>query len=269
MKFVFALALLAMPLAVADALPTPLPRAHSHNDYEHERPLLDALDHGFCGIEADIYLVEGKLLVAHDREDCDPDKTLQKLYLDPLLQRARQYGGRIYPGGPTVMLLVDIKNTGPATLAALLAALEPYQEMLTEFTRDSTTERAVTVVVSGSVPRRELEAISPRWAASDGRIPHIGNNPHDVPLVSENWATLFRWKGRGEMPEEERAKLDDFVAKCHAAGQKIRFWGLPARDSVWEVAWEAGLDYINADDLDGLRDFMRPKLGAPSESPAP
>ncbi len=47
----------------------PLPQAHAHNDYEHERPLLDALSHGFCSVEADIYLVDGALLVAHDRED--------------------------------------------------------------------------------------------------------------------------------------------------------------------------------------------------------
>jgi hypothetical protein len=44
-----ALLLTAVP-ASATAV-EPLPRAHAHNDYEHERPLLDALDHGFtsCG----------------------------------------------------------------------------------------------------------------------------------------------------------------------------------------------------------------------------
>ena len=45
------------------AQPTPLIHAHAHDDYEHTRPLLDALDHGFCSVEADIYLVDGKLLV--------------------------------------------------------------------------------------------------------------------------------------------------------------------------------------------------------------
>ena len=45
---------------------TPLANAHSHNDYEHDRPLLDALDHGFKSIEADIFLFEGQLLVTHD-----------------------------------------------------------------------------------------------------------------------------------------------------------------------------------------------------------
>jgi len=41
--------------------------AHAHNDYQHERPLLDALAHGFQSVEADVFLVEGKLLVALNR----------------------------------------------------------------------------------------------------------------------------------------------------------------------------------------------------------
>jgi hypothetical protein len=59
----------------------PLTRAHSHNDYEHARPLLDALDHGFGSVEADVWLVNGALLVAHDLKDAKPEHTLQKLYL--------------------------------------------------------------------------------------------------------------------------------------------------------------------------------------------
>jgi hypothetical protein len=39
-----------------------LEHAHAHNDYLHQRPLLDALDHGFCSVEADIFLVDGELL---------------------------------------------------------------------------------------------------------------------------------------------------------------------------------------------------------------
>src|SRR5688500_5296112 len=55
----------------------PLTNAHAHNDYEHPRPLLDALDRGFCSVEADIHLVEGRLLVAHDRDKVRPERTLE------------------------------------------------------------------------------------------------------------------------------------------------------------------------------------------------
>ena len=86
--------------SLAHADPKPLIHAHAHNDYEHQHPLLDALDQGFCSVEADIYLVEGQLLVAHNRKDVKPERTLQALYLDPLRERAKRNGGRIYPNGP-------------------------------------------------------------------------------------------------------------------------------------------------------------------------
>lgn len=94
---------------------TPLPSAHAHNDYLHDRPLLDALDNGFCSVEADIFLSDGRLLVGHSRRELTAERTLQRLYLDPLRQRVRDNGGRVYRDGPTFTLLIDIKNSGAAT----------------------------------------------------------------------------------------------------------------------------------------------------------
>src|SRR5262249_40555226 len=104
----------------------PLRQAHAHNDYEHKRPLLDALDNGFCSVEADVFLVDGELLVGHTRKDLRPGRTLEKLYLDPLRQRARANGGRVYRDGPTVYLLVDVKREARPTYAALGPGLAPY-----------------------------------------------------------------------------------------------------------------------------------------------
>src|SRR5690349_308307 len=86
--------------AIEAAEPKPLPHAHAHNDYEHARPLFDALDRGFCSVEADIWLVDGALLVAHDKKDLKPARTLQSLYLDPLRERTKSNGGRVYPDSP-------------------------------------------------------------------------------------------------------------------------------------------------------------------------
>src|SRR4051812_48862087 len=76
------------PTAGPTTRPIPLVHAHAHNDYEHPRPLLDALDCGFCSVEADVHLVGGRLLVAHDAAHLRPARTLQSLYLDPLHDRA-------------------------------------------------------------------------------------------------------------------------------------------------------------------------------------
>jgi hypothetical protein len=50
-----------------------LARAHAHNDYERDEPLSDALAQGFSSVEADVWLVDGKLLVAHDLEQATPE----------------------------------------------------------------------------------------------------------------------------------------------------------------------------------------------------
>src|SRR5438105_5170374 len=108
----------------AQQLPKPLTRVHAHNDYEHKHPLWDALDHGFCSVEADIYLVNGKLLVAHMRSQVKPERTLEKLYLDPLRQRVKENGGRVYAAGPEVVLLIDIKTDWKTTYPLLREVLK-------------------------------------------------------------------------------------------------------------------------------------------------
>src|SRR5438552_6105912 len=102
------LAIGAVDDRVAAGPVVPLIHTHAHNDYEHKRPLFDALDHGFCSVEADIFLVEGQLLVAHNRSQTKPERTLQSLYLDPLRARVKKNAGRVYPAGPEVTLLIDI-----------------------------------------------------------------------------------------------------------------------------------------------------------------
>ena len=76
----------------------PLIHTHAHNDYEHKRPLFDALDHGFCSVEADVFLERDQLLVGHTTQDLQPERTLEKLYLDPLRERVRANNGRVYRG---------------------------------------------------------------------------------------------------------------------------------------------------------------------------
>ena len=90
--FAFAAALVPQGSADAAQFRIGLERAHAHNDYEHDRPLYDALDHGFKSVEADIYLVGDQLLIGHDPTDLTPERTLQSLYLDPLKKIVRITG---------------------------------------------------------------------------------------------------------------------------------------------------------------------------------
>lgn len=58
---------------------------HSHNDYWRRVPLFEALSLGVTGVEADCHLVDGVLYVGHTPRSLRPNRTLQSLYLDPLI----------------------------------------------------------------------------------------------------------------------------------------------------------------------------------------
>lgn len=243
----------------------PHPRAHAHNDYEHQRPLLDALEHGFCGVEADVHLVEGELLVAHDPEEVRPGRTLEKLYLQPLWELARRHRGRVYPGGPSVTLLIDIKTDAARTYTQLVKTLEQYEIMLTRFEADHIQTNAVTVIISGNRPRELIRAEKSRLAAYDGRLSDLPANlpPSFAPLISDNWRNHFEWRGEGEFPKVEKQKLGELARQVHAQGKRIRFWAAPDQEVSWRVQIEAGVDLINTDRLAELSRFLAEKTGAP------
>ena len=240
---------------------TPLLRAHAHNDYEHTRPLLDALEQGFCSVEADVWLVEGQLLVAHELKAVQKERTLQKLYLDPLQERVKANGGRVYPNGPMVTLFIDFKSEATNTYHTLTTMLKPYEKMMTTFYADRTQTNAVMIIISGNRPRALMESEPLRYTSIDGRLDDLKSpvSPHLIPMISDNWGKHFKWRGKGPLPEPEKTKLKALVDQAHAQARRIRFWNAPDSSAGWSVLLEAGVDLINTDNLAGLHDFLLTK----------
>ncbi|RMH09156.1 MAG: hypothetical protein D6697_04335 [Armatimonadetes bacterium] len=246
-------------------MPLPLPRAHSHNDYWRQRPLQDALECGFCSVEVDIFLIDGKLLVGHEPRELRPERTLESLYLEPLRARIKQFGGKVYPDAPHFYLLIDIKSEAQATYSALRKALERYDDLFTRYEGSRLVERAVQAVLSGNrIPLEQLRRERVRFVGYDGRLRDLSGDapPTLMPWVSDNWTRLFRWNGRGAFPEDEHAKLRQIVQQAHAKDYQLRFWATADLPTVWEVLWDAGVDLIGTDVPPLLRDFMLGKLKA-------
>lgn len=234
-----------------------LPFGHAHNDYLHERPLLDALEHGFASVEADVFLIDGELYVAHTFVEVDRSKTLRKLYLDPLRKIVEKNHGRVHPGSTEpLVLLVDIKTDGKKTFAELHRQLMEYRSMLV-LASDGEDPRggAVQVIVSGNRPFDEIEVASPRLAAIDGRLSDLRRDRSKFlyPLISDNWNSHFQWRGVGEISDEELKKLRGIVKSTHEEGRRLRFWAIPDREEVWKLLHREQVDYINTDRLRDLR----------------
>lgn len=111
--------------------------AYSHNDYLNRHPLLDALAMGFRGVEADVFLLGDSLRVGHDRRAAARGRTLQVLYVEPLLEIIRRCGPLGARDKP-FLFTVELKDPSPAARAALARVLAPF---------DSTQESNILLVL--------------------------------------------------------------------------------------------------------------------------
>ena len=129
-------------------------QAHSHNDYEQKFPFYSAYYQQFGSLEADIFLKNDSIFVAHNFKDIRPERTLISLYLDPLISQIKKNKGNIFGGSDQeIQLLIDLKTTSEETMPVLIKVLEKYQSVLSP-------NGPVKIVLSGNIPFRKAEEIS-------------------------------------------------------------------------------------------------------------
>lgn len=233
--------------------------AHAHNDYYHERPLLDALDHGYRSVEADVYPVQGELWVAHTRFELLAKRRLRELYLEPLRKRLGAKGsvhGDSLANEGGFLLLVDFKEKGERCLELLLDELAPLRPYLTRREAGVVVPGELTVIVSGARPVDALRALDPAYAFLDGR-PGEPDPASVAPLVSASWRSRFEWRGGDEAPPtQDRVRLRADAATAQERGQLLRYWALPHDEELWRFARDAGVTLLQADDLARLAAFL-------------
>ncbi|OOQ84942.1 hypothetical protein PEBR_28359 [Penicillium brasilianum] len=142
---------------------------HSHNDYWRRVPLFSALQAGCIGVEADVWLFDEELYVGHTRSALTKRRTLQSLYVDPLVrildrqnpvtpfQRtidSPPHGVFDTDPGQSLVLLIDFKTDGAATWPAVVKGLAPLRDRgyLTFFDGRDIIPGPVTVVGTGNTP---------------------------------------------------------------------------------------------------------------------
>ena len=232
--------------------------AHSHNDYLNEKPLLSALKNNFKSIEVDVFLLNSELYVGHNWLQLRRNKTIEKLYLDPLWRLYNENHGYIYENNIPLYLLVDFKTASDKTYQTLLTKLKKYKPMLTRVISDSLIQGAVTIIISGDKPEvDEFKKTSNRITFLDGRFSDIGMKiPNDImPLISMSWLDHFQWNGLGELSKKQSAVLDKIITAVHIENKHIRFWATPDNKNAWMVLDRAGVDLINTDKVSEFSNY--------------
>lgn len=225
--------------------------AHAHNDYLNTSPFHLAYNHRFGSIEADVFPVNGTLLVAHSKRELQPARTLTALYLQPL--QAALAAGSTH----NVRLLVDIKENYKVALPLLVEALRPLQPYLST----AGTAGRVTVLISGNRPPPAEYKDYPAYILFDNdlRQPHTPEQWARVGLVSLPFTQLSAWKGGGRPPRADRQRLRHTIDSVHAAGKPIRFWAAPDTPESWKWQMKWGADLIGTDRITALDRYLERK----------
>lgn len=245
----------------------PLPNGFSHNDYWRKRPLYDALQNGYSWVEADVYVRRHRLVVTHMLPFFKRKRTLDRLYLEPLLQ-GRDSHGEILPDFP-VTLVVDIKSKSRRTYRALDALLARYHPIITSCDSGVVTRRKVTVVVTGKKPVSLIRSQLCRrvFIDEDLRRNNRDSSVAQVSLIAScRYSHLLRWTGKGDMPADERARLCGYVQTAHQNYEKVRLWAAPENAIVWKALLECGVDLINTNHLIKLKTFLQADMAQHSQA---
>ncbi len=248
------LVLLAAQLATAQQ-PGEKPiryNAFSHNDYWREHPLFDALSYRFNCVEADLWLIDGELYVAHDRPEPSPAITFTQMYLQPLAKYIREQGGKVYPDSDRPFyLMVDCKTPGEPLYAVLREQLKPFAKLFCGVKDGEYHDGPVLLFLSGDKPARTVSDEQTRLVFLDGRLEDLGKEipPSVSPVLSDNYASFFSWRGTGEMPAAELQRMRDLIARVHGEGKLFRWWGAPDTEQFKRFFISEGVDLIGADDL--------------------
>lgn len=225
----------------------------AHNDYAARQPFYAAYNNQVGYIEADIFLRNDKLWVAHTEAELVNASLLEDLYLKPIQQKITENKGYAYKGSEQVLtLMVDLKTEAATTLPALITLIENYPTLI--------QSKTFRVAISGNMPLPAEWNKYPAWLFFDGRpgIEYTTNQLSRVVMISTSMAGLTNWNGKGILVKEQFERVKEVVDKAHAQGKPVRFWGAPDFVSAWmKLIALVKADIINTDHVEDILKFFR------------
>jgi alkaline phosphatase len=226
--------------------------AHSHNDYEQKIPYRMAYDQGFGSIEADIFLRDSELIVAHDEKELQYNRSFRKLYLENIDSCAHKNKGYPYKDSShDLQLLIDIKTDSVRTLDKLIIVLEQFPALI--------HNRHIFLVITGNRPSPDSFSHYPDYIWFDGVLSRAYSKDQlsRIKMLSDDFQHYSHWRGDGVIPVEDFEKLRIGVAKAHEDRIRVRFWNAPDFSNAWTQLIKLQVDFINTDHIDALAQYLQ------------
>jgi alkaline phosphatase len=226
--------------------------AHSHNDYEQKIPYWMAYDQAFGSIEADIFLRNSELIVAHDEKELQYNRSFRKLYLENMDSCVRKNDDYPYKDSSRFLqLLIDIKTDSVETLGRLIILLEQFPALI--------HNRHIFLVITGNRPDPDSFTCYPDYIWFDGVLARNYSREQlsRIKMLSDNFQNYSHWRGDGQIPAEDIKKLESRIAPAHEDGIRVRFWNAPDFSNAWTQLIHLHVDYINTDHIGALAQYLR------------
>lgn len=231
-------------------------KIHAHNDYVKPQPFTAAYLARADQIEVDVFLQNDSLMVAHSKKEIKTGRTLNSLYLQPIVAAFVANKGRVSTDRAyRFSLMIDVKENWEAVYPVLKRDIEK----VARYFNRAKNKRAVQVVISGVRPEHVTFHRYPNWLFFDG-LPGVNYAPKDlkrVTMISDNYAKYSKWRGFGEMPAADKEQLKAVINQAHAIGRPVRFWGAPDQEASWRVLAGLGADIINTDNINASTLFFK------------
>jgi hypothetical protein len=257
---------------------------HSHNDYWRDLPFWTALSVGAVSIEADVWLFNDTLLVGHEEAALTPARTLESLYIEPIISVLQQTNPSSSPyidpssslngvfdtsSGQTLYLFIDVKTPGLETWPTVVSALGPLRSAgyLTTYNGTAITPGPVTVIGTGNTPQSNFTDSSQfRDYFFDANLAMLNGSQSNITAeISPVASTQFsRYVGEINGTSFNDTQLDVVRQQVGLANEKgilARYWDTPGwpigrRNAVWQTLEEEGVGLLNADDLRAAAGFV-------------
>ena len=241
-----------LPACMAAAQHYSTAHVFAHNDYAGPHPFHAAYGLEVGYIEVDVFLDGNDLMVAHERDEITPGKTLEALYLSNLEEHVRRNNGFAYKDTTrSLTLMIDLKTPGVPTLTSIVASLEKFPALL--------SCQKLQIMISGNVPDPTPWKNFPSFISFDGRpgIEYTDEQLARISMISTNFRSHVQWNGQGKLPDQARAKMLQLIEAAHRKEKKIRFWATPDFENSWRELMRAQVDVIVTDKVPALVQFLR------------